>query len=281
MARKRGHKAMKKMAWLVVGVFALCPALARAQDDPNRGPLPVPTGGSSTAIAGEFTNAPEPDPAGSSRGATFVAPSKFTAQLTAGSPVLAYSSFHYYNSPGSTSPVGYFAQVDVPAGGLIDGFTCIFNDGSATNDVSYSLQKYSTNFAVSPPTRAGAFLASGASTGSAGVGFDFVTVSPTETVSIYDGVNLVSYYYLRADVATDTSFGGCYVWWKRQVKAGPATATFTDVPTTNGQFKFVQSLVAAGITGGCGASTYCPNDPVTRGQMAVFLSVALGLNYPY
>ena len=31
---------------------------------------------------------------------------------------------------------------------------------------------------------------------------------------------------------------------------------------------------------GCGPGAYCPDSPVTRGQMAVFLSIALGLHFP-
>jgi hypothetical protein len=33
----------------------------------------------------------------------------------------------------------------------------------------------------------------------------------------------------------------------------------------------IDSLFEAGITGGCGSSLYCPNESVTRGQMAAFL----------
>ena len=73
---------------------------------------------------------------------------------------------------------------------------------------------------------------------------------------------------------------GAYIGYKLQVSAAPAVATFTDVPTTNPQFKFVEALVAAGITSGCGGGNYCPNSPVTRGQMAVFLATALGLHFP-
>jgi hypothetical protein len=36
-------------------------------------------------------------------------------------------------------------------------------------------------------------------------------------------------------------------------------------------------LAAAGITGGCGGGRYCPNASLTRAQMAVFLSRALGM----
>jgi hypothetical protein len=65
-----------------------------------------------------------------------------------------------------------------------------------------------------------------------------------------------------------------------QVSPAPATATFGDVPTSSPQFQFVEALVAAGITAGCGGGNYCPNSPLTRGQMAVFLAKALGLNFP-
>jgi hypothetical protein len=36
-------------------------------------------------------------------------------------------------------------------------------------------------------------------------------------------------------------------------------------------------MAAEGITGGCGAGNFCPGDPVTRGQMAVFLVRAFEL----
>jgi len=70
------------------------------------------------------------------------------------------------------------------------------------------------------------------------------------------------------------------VGYTLQVSPAPATATFADVPTTHPQFRFVEALAAAGITAGCSATDYCPDAPLTRGQMAVYLSVALGLHWP-
>ncbi|MBL8061825.1 MAG: DUF4082 domain-containing protein [Anaerolineales bacterium] len=51
------------------------------------------------------------------------------------------------------------------------------------------------------------------------------------------------------------------------------TATFSDVPTSHWAWQFIESIYAAGITGGCGSSPliYCPDAPITRAQMAVFL----------
>lgn len=39
----------------------------------------------------------------------------------------------------------------------------------------------------------------------------------------------------------------------------------------------IEALAAAGITSGCGGTNFCPNQSVTRGQMAAFLVRALGL----
>jgi hypothetical protein len=69
------------------------------------------------------------------------------------------------------------------------------------------------------------------------------------------------------------------VYYKLQISPDPATATFTDVPVGHPFHRFVEALVAAGITGGCGGGNYCPDAPVTRGQMAVFLAGALGLHW--
>ncbi|HTY41955.1 MAG TPA: M12 family metallo-peptidase [Thermoanaerobaculia bacterium] len=54
--------------------------------------------------------------------------------------------------------------------------------------------------------------------------------------------------------------------------APPACAgLFTDVPCSNGFAPWIEELAAEGVTAGCGTGTYCPNDPVTRQQMAAFL----------
>jgi hypothetical protein len=49
---------------------------------------------------------------------------------------------------------------------------------------------------------------------------------------------------------------------------------FTDVTQENPFCGFIERLAADGITGGCGGSNFCPNIPVTRAQMAVFLMAA-------
>jgi hypothetical protein len=49
---------------------------------------------------------------------------------------------------------------------------------------------------------------------------------------------------------------------------------FLDVPPAHGFHTFVNTLARNQVTGGCGGGNYCPDAPVTRAQMAVFLLVA-------
>jgi parallel beta-helix repeat protein len=52
----------------------------------------------------------------------------------------------------------------------------------------------------------------------------------------------------------------------------PASGTvFSDVPLGSFAADWIEQLAEDGITSGCGAGKYCPNNPVTREQMAVFL----------
>ncbi len=51
----------------------------------------------------------------------------------------------------------------------------------------------------------------------------------------------------------------------------PCTGVFSDVPCPSLFADWVETLAAEGVTAGCGTGLYCPNDPVTREQMAVFL----------
>jgi hypothetical protein len=56
-----------------------------------------------------------------------------------------------------------------------------------------------------------------------------------------------------------------------------SSSGFGDVPTTYWAAAWIKQLVTEGITSGCGAGIYCPESPVTRGQMAVFLSRTFGI----
>jgi outer membrane protein assembly factor BamB len=55
------------------------------------------------------------------------------------------------------------------------------------------------------------------------------------------------------------------------------TPMFTDVPASSPYCKWIEELARRGVVGGCGGGKYCPVSPVTREQMAVFLTRTFGL----
>src|SRR4029077_2409946 len=50
----------------------------------------------------------------------------------------------------------------------------------------------------------------------------------------------------------------------------PATGVFADVPASHPFAPWIEELFHRGLTGGCGVAPliFCPNDAVTRGQVA-------------
>jgi hypothetical protein len=55
---------------------------------------------------------------------------------------------------------------------------------------------------------------------------------------------------------------------------------FIDVPPGSFAYEWINYLASQAITGGCGTGIYCPGNPVTRAQMAVFILKTLGVYYP-
>ena len=94
--------------------------------------------------------------------------------------------------------------------------------------------------------------------------------------------NQYRYWIACENTSTDglTSVGAVRILYQLQVSPPPGTATFNDVPVSDPAFQFIEALVASGITAGCGNGNFCPDAPLTRRQMAVFLAKALGLHWP-
>ena len=170
------------------------------------------------------------------------------------------------------------ALSDLPAGALITGLELEGCDTNAAESAGLFLFKRAS------PTGATTLIGS-VSTGDAetpGCAFFGDPMNLAGEGQVVDNRN--NSYFVRAELtATDstTSLGAARVYYRLQVSPSPAVATFADVPTDHVFFRFVEAMAASGITGGCGGGNYCPNNPVTRGQMAVFLSIALGLSFPY
>jgi hypothetical protein len=52
---------------------------------------------------------------------------------------------------------------------------------------------------------------------------------------------------------------------------------FPDVPCANPFAPWIEDLASRQIAAGCGSGDFCPDNPNTRGQMAVFLTKTFGL----
>ncbi len=55
------------------------------------------------------------------------------------------------------------------------------------------------------------------------------------------------------------------------------TSVFGDVPPEDGGCRYIHYIAAQSVTAGCGGGNYCPSSPLTRAQMAVFMTRAFGL----
>jgi hypothetical protein len=86
-------------------------------------------------------------------------------------------------------------------------------------------------------------------------------------------------YFAGGQTDGSSRFNNIAIHYRRQVSPAPAQASFGDVPTSDFGFQYIEALAASGITGGCGGGNYCPDEPVNRRQMAIFLSKALGLTW--
>jgi len=173
----------------------------------------------------------------------------------------------------------FTADLDLPSGAVIESLELEGCDATATGRIDFTVQRL-----ASPVV--GIFTLASGSTGATnaevpGCTYFFAGASTPATIDNFSGT-----YRLRVVLTTPADlpsvrFRGVRVFYRLQVSPAPATATFTDVPTTHPLFRFVEAISRSGITAGCGGGQFCPNQPLTRGQMAVFLSVALGLHFPF
>ena len=102
-----------------------------------------------------------------------------------------------------------------------------------------------------------------------------LTLQPTTYVN--DSAHQL-YVYVQTG-STFMDIRGAVVGYKLQISPAPATATFGDVPTNYLYFRAIEALAASGIASGCGSGNFCPDQPVTRGELAKILANGLGLHW--
>lgn len=184
------------------------------------------------------------------------------------------------DGPGTT----LWAPLTLPAGAQTSVMVALVYDASAA-DITAQWGAYALHQGGSPGPSFVNF-SSGTSSGTGGYTYIWFAAAPT-LIRYYadiddDGTDDWVAYRVSVSLPTttsDTRFAGVALSWQRTIAPAPASATFVDVPVGSFGFRHVEALYASGITTGCDATHFCPNQTLTRVQMAVFLAKALGLHW--
>ena len=189
------------------------------------------------------------------------------------SATTSYSGTGRIHNSGASS-IMMWAPVDLPHGALLDIMRLYVCDDDASLDATMWLSYFD-----GASTLGVVDVNNVSSSGNPGC-TTYSLTGMNHTINIGLNSNHRSYVvYVRLPASSAVSFKGVRLAWFRQVSPAPATATFDDVSTGHQFFQYIEALAESGITSGCDATSFCPDAPVTRGQMAVFLSKALGLHY--
>jgi len=184
----------------------------------------------------------------------------------------------------NVSGLGFMAPLHLPAGARLASIIVHGRDASSAGEyqaevvVCGGTAQFCFNAAGSPgcPDAPGTVCSGNSFDG--GDGDVYADLSDNDIV--VDNVHN-RYVVVAGNTTNDntTSISRIEVGYVLQVSPPPATATFQDVPTADPAFQFIEAIAASGITAGCGGGNYCPDQPITRRQMAVFLAKALGLQW--
>ena len=183
------------------------------------------------------------------------------------------NGYRYFASPTSVPYMA--APVHLPAGANIQsiGISGCFNDPTGT--AVFGLW----DNGVGGAGGGGGENLGGLKIATAGCGVTEYPFGPVPYGSVQDHPLYLVIMFAGTAVDGSTKFNSITVTFSRELSPAPVEATFDDVPTSDPAFQHIEALAASGITGGCGNDNYCPDNPVTRRQMAVFLAKALGLHW--
>jgi S-layer homology domain len=183
----------------------------------------------------------------------------------------------YIRVPTSATPghmVAFFhGSFDLPSGAVLDGVKLEAYDADPDFDIGFNV------FVCDGSVALNGCMTIGSASTSGSPGATYVGVGDlNETIDDFN-----KSYYIEINAGSFDGLVGfrrALVTYHLQVSPAPGSSSFGDVPKSSPQFQFIQALYEAGITAGCGGGNFCPSNPVTRGEMAVFLAKALGLWWP-
>lgn len=208
----------------------------------------------------------------------------FTARIQSFLPPASTITWATTNTGGiyvnqtSAGSADWWGQINIPNGAIVERVEMQACDTTATGNIVFGVAR------MDAPASTGVNVTPIGDTGAAATpGCAFFSVTPNGGSFQVDNRNASYLIFVDwfGNFTNANKVAGFRIFYRLQVSPAPATASFpNDVPTTHPFFRFIEALARSGVTGGCATGSYCPNDPVTRGQMAVFLATALGLHFP-
>lgn len=201
----------------------------------------------------------------------------FQPAATGGSSFLSGNAYRYGQG-------GYVAPLSLPDGAEISMMCLYADDPDAGSLVLAELDAGKMPAGGQDPGLV--VVPNSVVTADFNIGFGTVCTGPMSytihTTADLDGNGVENlFHFVNVTVMANAGLGGVRVFWHRQVSPLPAASSFDDVTLGSQYSPFIEALKAAGITGGCQASPplYCPDRPITRAEMAVYMSLALGLHW--
>lgn len=170
----------------------------------------------------------------------------------------------------------FYAPVHLESGVRIEHVELAACDNHATQEVIFSLLRANdTNGA--PET-----IAIGSTLGTPGCTFWGPTLLTNATID-----NLNQSYVVKISLGDEAAapyspllaLRSLRIYWSRQMAPADENANFTDVPLEDSTRQAIEAATGAGILGPCAGSNFCPQNPVTRAQLATALAKALGLGW--
>lgn len=256
-------------SWFAIAIVLAAPAFAEAPAESRYPPSGLQS--STPAKAREMTK-------------DFGTPTFFSSldsfamvPRSSGFETLRSSTSALFCSAGSTDSRAV-GQLNLPHGVELDLMRMWVFDSSASDDVTVTLQRACLpDFSAAQPDLE--TLATITSNGSGGAfsQSDFLAAGVVADNQSCTHQVIVQFGNTTGTCADALFFYKARMQWRRQAPPAPLFATFSDVPTGAQFFREVEALADSGVTGGCAPNLFCPEQPVTRRQMAAFLVRALGL----
>jgi hypothetical protein len=238
---------------------------------------------------------------GADRPTTFLSSTLLTAAIPASDVVTSGSAqvMVFTPSPGGGSSNSMTFDVnttflDVPNSNFAhDYIDAVFNagvtagcgvllycpDASTTRaQMAVFLLKASQGSGYTPPACTGTLFQDVPCTGGA---FD-PWIEDLANRGITGGCQVSPPLYCPADAVTRAQMSAFLLKTEHGSSYVPPTCVglFTDVACPSLFADWIEQLAAEGVTAGCGGGNYCPNNPNTRAQMAVFLTKTFNLPLP-